>query len=466
MRTFLWTLLAAALFFATPLLATVATAYSDGTHFYLENDVLEIAVLQTNGSLDGIIHKQSGVNLQSRNVGNYQGIWGMSLNTPNGVIPFVGNVNTTNFGGTTTTTANGATLSLTWQGLLPAGTPALSNVTVKAQISVQADSQFSYWTFEVDGLGANSVISITYPCIPGIGQLGQSGDDDVLLTSEFKGMLYHNPTSTVPAGSYPGGSYPSAGGLIQLLAFLDNTSGFYFATDDVHGNTKDYYWGKSSSPAGDFTISVVYYPPGLPADTVSVPYNAIVGATQGDWYSAADMYRAWAVQRWTQQSQTKNVPAWLHDLPLIRNTCAHVCGVQPDQSYAQVVQDWQQSQQSLGVPALGELFGWEKYGTWAYGDYFPPREGWSSFDAMVQANPSGKLGVYPSALYLDTDTSLYQSGAMAASSVAPASDNSSSPCLPKSAPMPIRSPRPCGRRKPAGVRDREPCTTMRQAHPR
>jgi uncharacterized protein (TIGR03437 family) len=412
-------LVSACLVFAAPLTAGLATAYQDDTHFYLENDVLRIAVLKTTGSLDGIVHKQSGVDLQSMNVNNYQAMWGMSLNTSSGVIPFVGNVNTTSFAGTVATSANGASLGLTWQGLRPNGALALPGVTVKAQISMRTDSELSYWAFEVDGLGTNSVISINYPFIPGIGPLSQGGDGDVLLTTEFKGMLYHNPTSTVPAGSYPGGSYPSATGLMQLLAFLDETSGFYFATDDVQGNKKDYYWGKSSSPAGDYTINVVYYPDGQPADTVSLPYNAIVGATQGDWYAAADMYRAWAVQQsWTQQSRTKNIPAWLHDLPLIRNTCAHGCGSgQPTQTYAQVVQDWQQSQQSLGVAALGELWGWEKYGAWAYGDYLPPQEGWSDFDAMVQGNPSGKLHVTPSALYLDTSTSLYASGAMASSAM-------------------------------------------------
>ena len=51
------------LIFASPLMASMATAYQDATHFYLENDVLKIAVLRSTGNLDGMIHKQSGVNL-------------------------------------------------------------------------------------------------------------------------------------------------------------------------------------------------------------------------------------------------------------------------------------------------------------------------------------------------------------------------------------------------------------------
>src|ERR1035441_10316939 len=102
MRVAPWAIVSGLLVSASPLLAGLATAYQDATHLYLENDVLKIAVLRTTGSLDGIIHKQSGVNLQSRNVNNYQGIWGMSLNTSARVIPYVGNANTTSFTGTFT----------------------------------------------------------------------------------------------------------------------------------------------------------------------------------------------------------------------------------------------------------------------------------------------------------------------------------------------------------------------------
>jgi hypothetical protein len=32
---------------------------------------------------------------------------------------------------------------------------------------------------------------------------------------------------------------------------------------------------------------------------------------------------------------------------------------------------------------VGMLWGWEKGGAWAYGDYFPPSEGWAAFDSMI-----------------------------------------------------------------------------------
>jgi len=404
---------------STPIWAGLATAYQDDTHFYVENDVLKIAVLRTTGNLDGIIHKQSGVNLQSRTVNYFPAIWGISLNTTAGTNINVNSGQAISLSGAINTTADGASLTLTWKGFqyLPNGLPNIPDVTITAQISVRSDSPLSYWSIQAGGLGTNSVSSINFPSINGIGALGQNGSDDVLLTSEFKGTLYYDPTANVPAGTYPGGFYPSASALMQFLAYFDPTSGFYFACDDNQGYTKDLYWGKSSSPAGDFTINIEYFPTGQPVDSVNLPYNVIIGATQGDWYAPAETYRNWAVrQPWTQQSRTKRVPAWLHDVPIIRNTCAHGCtGGQPDQTYTNAVQEWQQSQQELGVAGLGELWGWEQFGQWAYGDYFPPQEGWPSFDSMIHTAPGGRVYVFPSALYLDTGTNLYKSGTMAAS---------------------------------------------------
>jgi hypothetical protein len=92
-----------------PLLAGLATAYQDATHLYLENDILKIAVLRTTGSLDGIIHKQSGVNLQSNNINNQQAIWFMGLGTKS--VSYVSNLSTKSFTGTFATSADGASLN-------------------------------------------------------------------------------------------------------------------------------------------------------------------------------------------------------------------------------------------------------------------------------------------------------------------------------------------------------------------
>jgi uncharacterized protein (TIGR03437 family) len=77
----------------------------------------------------------------------------------------------------------------------------------------------------------------------------------------------------------------------------------------------------------------------------------------------------------------------------------------------------QLSYQNFGVQAMGQLNGWEHYGAYAYGDYFPPEEGWTSFDQMVQNILPGRLWFEPSALYLDNVTGLYKSGTMNSSAM-------------------------------------------------
>jgi hypothetical protein len=188
---------------STPLWAGLATAYQDGAHFYIENDALKIAVLRDTGTLDGIIHKQSGVNLQSRTLNYFPATWGISLNTAGGTNIYVNSAQAISFSGAIHTTAAGADLSLSWKGFqyLPNGLPSIADAVVTAQISVRTDSPLSYWTIQASGLGANSVSFINFSSITGIGPLGQSGADDMLLTSEFKGMLYHDPTANAPAGS-------------------------------------------------------------------------------------------------------------------------------------------------------------------------------------------------------------------------------------------------------------------------
>ena len=186
MRLVPWAIVSGLIVLANPLFAGLATAYQDATHLYLENDVLKISVLRTTGGLDGIVHKQSEVNLQSETVSLHQAIWGMYLS---GVTSFISSQNAKSFSGTFATSSTAASLSLKWQGLVPNGAPALPNVTVKAQITVRTDSQLSYWTIEVDGLGTSAVTEILYPYITGIGPLGESGTDDALLLPKFKGTL-------------------------------------------------------------------------------------------------------------------------------------------------------------------------------------------------------------------------------------------------------------------------------------
>src|SRR5262249_32184018 len=82
-------------------------------------------------------------------------------------------------------------------------------------------------------------------------------------------------------------------------------------------------------------------------------------------------------------------------------------------------------QQLLGAPLLGLIFGWEKYGSWYYGDYFPPQEGWNAFDAGIQAGKQNgnRWWVFPSPNFLVTATDLWKSGNLQSSAILDAKGN-------------------------------------------
>jgi hypothetical protein len=132
----------------------------------------------------------------------------------------------------------------------------------------------------------------------------------------------------------------------------------------------------------------------------------------------AETYRQWAVsQDWSQQARKRPIPAWLRDNPMSTWNCAHGCGPKwPEAPYTTILQDTQRAAQKFG-PAMLQLTGWERYGAWVEGDYFPPAEGWAAFDAMVASLRPQKLWLLPSALFLDTNTDLYRAGTMKASTM-------------------------------------------------
>jgi hypothetical protein len=68
----------------------------------------------------------------------------------------------------------------------------------------------------------------------------------------------------------------------------------------------------------------------------------------------------------------------------------------------------------LEVPILAMVWGWEKYGEWFYGDYFPPWGGWDSFDAFIKGGRQrdNHFSFFISPNFLETSTGLWKSNAL------------------------------------------------------
>jgi hypothetical protein len=301
-------------------------------------------------------------------------------------------------------------LAMTWTGLQPPGHAALPLAVVTLTVRLDPSTSLSTWRFAASGLGEYGADAVACPRIAGIGSLGGDANDLRLLVPEKSGRLYSNPGNNLPNLTL---RYPSTAEM-QFAALYNSKAGFFFATRDVTGQTKDFNW--SSYPVNQGMFQVAHYYPEQAADSVTVPYDIAIGSFQGDWQSAAGLYRSWAAeQTWATQSTTESSP--LAGVPIARLAVGDAVGQGAVVNTYQSTVDW--SQDNPGVlksPVFTELWGWEKLGEWYYGDYFPPYEGWAAFDSLVQGlhKENSLLQVLVSGYCIVQATPLWQSGIPAA----------------------------------------------------
>src|SRR5699024_6996860 len=136
----------------------------------------------------------------------------------------------------------------------------------------------------------------------------------------------------------------------------------------------------------NLTFSITNYPPLDPTLSSYTPtYDAIIGSFNGDWITAAKMYRDWAKnQWWSSESRLKNnlTPSWL-------KKTAYWCenrGKLPNVLSAAV-----DLIQNLGLPVSAMRHWWHngQYDV-IFPEYFPPREGKEVFiSATKEAQKKG-----------------------------------------------------------------------------
>jgi hypothetical protein len=356
----------------------------EGGSIRLGNRLLELQFSSQNGELQALIHKKSGVDLKKEKTDCYHTIWGLSIFTTQKLRSWTDNARSAKFFRTDLAkverTGQELKLQLVWDGIcLDNGTdyPA----TVQATISIYDGSPFSTWRIAVQNRGQHAIEKIAYPLIAGIQELGPDGSDDCLVVPTLEGRLYHNPTRNLEGA---GNTYPSCFLNMQFATYYDNNAGFYFACYDNQGYVKQFSYGKQGGRWA--TMQWEHYGEGIRygADFV-IPYPVTVGVFQGDWYTAADIYKRWATNQWWAKRtlDERKLPAWLMDCGV--GSCFVTRGFfkNYNTSFKEISELAQDHRRYFGTGLLTELWGWENKGAWSWGDYFPPLEGWINFDNLV-----------------------------------------------------------------------------------
>ncbi|MEW6359700.1 MAG: DUF6259 domain-containing protein [Planctomycetota bacterium] len=226
--------------------------------------------------------------------------------------------------------------------------------------------------------------TVRFPALAWPKQLGASPDREFLVWPNCDGCLIQSPGSVgwFPTLPYPGGAS------MQFMAVYDDTAGLYAATYDSQAHTKVFAVEKGKDA---FRLALRHLPPRQAQVEWRTEYDVVLGTFRGDWQTAADIYKSWAVkQPWCRRTLAQrvaegDVPRWLTEPSLFY--AYSLRGQLPDKTWTNrlplVPQQAEAWREVLGGPTTFMLMSWEKKGSWVTPDYFPPFGGEAAFKAAT-----------------------------------------------------------------------------------
>jgi hypothetical protein len=269
-----------------------------------------------------------------------------------------------------------AGVRLVWQDFAQADAPDLQ---VEATVRMESGQPMSQWTIAVSGLGKLGLQQVSFPRVCGLARQ----ENERLAVPDHMGQLLPEPRKLVR--SRRGWDYPGPLSMQFLAYYQDQGPGFYAAADDTAAFRKTFaVWPDA---AGRMHFEVVHYPgsEAQPAGSYAPTYRVRLGTFRGDWLTAAERYRPWALQQpWANESRLEHglSPDWVRQTGI----WAWNRGRSPD-----VLSPALKLQEVSGLPTSVFWHWWHgcAYDT-GFPEYLPPREGADAFkQALSTAQSQG-----------------------------------------------------------------------------
>ncbi len=250
-------------------------------------------------------------------------------------------------------------------------------VEVTATISLDKDKALSYWDIALEGFEGDKLMEVNYPRISNIKEF----TEEALALSNWTGRLYKNIRAKRKVLEQRKQNRPT----MQLTALYgEEPSGLYIASNDTESMAKGSFFKFEDKTT---TYSMVYM---LPVDAANSSFNSsyqtILGAFQGDWYDAAQIYREWALQQqWNKNNRLHSgkMNPWLPETDIWMWNRGRS---------SNVLTEAEDLRQYLGDCNVSVLWHWWHNGPYddAFPEYLPPREGRESFvKAVAEAKANG-----------------------------------------------------------------------------
>ncbi len=200
-------------------------------------------------------------------------------------------------------------LELAWQDFGIAEAPALC---VVARVSLHPEDATAYWSIAIEDTGDLPVGSVHFPRIPGIAPQ----ENERLATPIWMGQMAENPRGFLSDSGKARRmewAYPGLLSLQCIALYRESGPGIFLSADDPAGFVKRFC--AFGGAEGRLGIEVVHLPQGGSTGErrYEPAYRVGLGAFEGDWFTAAERYRKWALkQPWAAEARLRanTVEAW------------------------------------------------------------------------------------------------------------------------------------------------------------
>ena len=285
--------------------ATAIFSFAAANDVILENDFTKITLAADKGFRPcSIYNKLTNCNIPLIDDGE-KGLWSIQLYANGKNITIVPE-------GEPAVECDGSSASFFWQQIYNG-----NNIFVTANVTLPEDSGIAEWSISAECSGNNipMVHAIDYPCLPGIGSIG----DDSLIIPLLFGKILKNPANQEfsPWPTYPGWwgqqffafsgspqrqgqSYAATGNRYTDGFFRgadQRETGLYFSADDPKGMRKNMLLNGVKG-RGYFTAGMRHFPQwpdewreGTDSCTFVIPYKILMGTFCGGNDTAIDIYK-------------------------------------------------------------------------------------------------------------------------------------------------------------------------------
>ena len=282
------------------------------------------------------------------------------------------------------------------------------DIQVVVKIRLDNDSSLSAWRSEVRNVAAATVHQFVCPIVSGVVKIGDSPPGEAIaFPRQGEGYLYTDPypvRDRLPLCAGPGPESPDVGvgclhgrypGNIplQFFCYYHRKAGLYLATHDAGQNVKSF----DIAPNADWGEAPVLSVSHFPSEDGAIDYDTVLGLFHGDWYDAADIYKAWATQQWWCEKKLwdRDIGGWMRKgFGVFQMSNYGIPRLDVNHSMAEIADTVNRLSAEIGVPLLALVFNWEGGGAWTGPKgFFPPGQGEAEFRAaMAELRDAGNYG--------------------------------------------------------------------------